>query len=177
MDEVNNMKPNKGDIRHDGKRYDGYTWRDVGVNHHMNSNGLVYYKRKFRTLDGYLRQGGNIKKIKHNAPDVSEIGKVVTLLYDQQKTGHVYAISNPAWGEWVKIGMAVDAEDRCNAYQTSSPLRDYKLIHSIFVKDRRLAELEAHATIQKMGYDRRGEWFKVDIPTVKLILDKILKGD
>jgi hypothetical protein len=97
--------------------------------------------------------------------------------YNKIKEGYVYAISNPAWEDWVKIGMAVDAEDRCNGYQTSSPLRDYKLKHSIFVEDRRLAELEAHATIQKMGYDRRGEWFKVDIPTVKIILDKILKGD
>ena len=45
------IKFNKGDIREDGKRYDGYTWREVGVNHHMNNKGLIYYKRKYRTID------------------------------------------------------------------------------------------------------------------------------
>ena len=86
------IKPNKGDIREDGKRYDGYTWREVGVNHHMNNRGLIYFKREYRTIDGYLKQGGNLKKIKYNAPDVSDIGKVVTLLYDQQTEGFLYVV-------------------------------------------------------------------------------------
>ena len=32
----------------------------------------------------------------------------------QLKEGYVYVITNPAWPEWVKIGMAIDAEDRLN---------------------------------------------------------------
>ena len=40
--------------------------------------------------------------------------------YTRSKEGQVYIITNSAWPEWVKIGMAVDAEDRCNGYQTSS---------------------------------------------------------
>ena len=57
------MKPVKGDIRSDGKRYDGFTWRKTGVNHHMNDEGLVYYKRKYRTLEGYLQQGGSLERV------------------------------------------------------------------------------------------------------------------
>ena len=37
--------------------------------------------------------------------------------------GQVYVITNPAWEGWVKVGMAVDAEDRAGNYQTSSPLQ------------------------------------------------------
>ena len=103
----------KGDIREDGKRFDGFTWREVGLNHHMNEKGLIFYKRKYRTLRGYLKTGGNISKIKGNIPDVSSIGKVVTLLYDQQPNGHIYAITNPAWEGWVKIGMVVASSNSC----------------------------------------------------------------
>ena len=35
---------------------------------------------------------------------------------ETQKEGYVqrYYEANPAWPEWVKIGMAIDAEDRLN---------------------------------------------------------------
>ena len=41
--------------------------------------------------------------------------------------GQVYIITNPAWEGWVKVGMAVDANDRAGNYQTASPYRDYEL--------------------------------------------------
>ena len=64
--------------------------------------------------------------------------------YKSSKEGQVYIIVNPAWPDWVKIGMAVDAEDRCNGYQTSSPMRDYKLVYTVDTKDRRKTEALAH---------------------------------
>ena len=64
--------------------------------------------------------------------------------YTTSKEGEVYVITNKAWDGWVKIGMAVDAEDRLNSYQTSSPHRDYILIHKEFFSDRRRAEAQAH---------------------------------
>jgi len=82
----------------------------------------------------------------------------------KQKSGYVYAIRNPAWPEWVKIGKAVDAEDRLSSYQTSSPMRDYKLIHSVRFEDRNKAETKAHkiaATKASLAWDKssNGEWF------------------
>ena len=71
----------------------------------------------------------------------------------------MYVIVNPNFPEWVKVGMAVDAADRLNGYQTSSPFRDYVLNYSWDVKDRRAAESEAHSELQKL-YERRSEWFK-----------------
>jgi hypothetical protein len=79
--------------------------------------------------------------------------------YESSTEGQVYVIVNPNFPEWVKVGMAVDAADRLNGYQTSSPFRDYVLNYSWDVNDRRAAESEAHSELQKL-YERRSEWFK-----------------
>ncbi len=78
----------------------------------------------------------------------------------QIKQGYVYAIRNAAWPEWIKIGKAIDAEDRLNGYQTSSPMRDYELIHAVYFDDRNKAERDAHKVAERKG-DRQGEWFKI----------------
>ena len=96
-----------------------------------------------------------------------------TYKLDSIKEGYVYAITNPAWPEWVKIGMAVDADDRCNGYQTSSPFRDYKIEHVVVTNNRRAAEAEAHKAATKMAKETRGEWFKLDIELAKTILNNI----
>ena len=82
--------------------------------------------------------------------------------YRHTKAGYVYVISNPAWKGWVKVGMAIDAEDRCKSYQTSSPFRDYNLLYSVYVTDRRVIEKKAHKRIDKIAEDRQNEWFLVD---------------
>ena len=79
--------------------------------------------------------------------------------YEASVEGQVYVITNPGFPEWVKVGMAIDSEDRLNGYQTSSPFRDYMLNYSWDVNDRRAAESEAHSELQKL-YERRSEWFK-----------------
>jgi hypothetical protein len=78
----------------------------------------------------------------------------------QIKQGYVYAIRNAAWPEWIKIGKAIDAEDRLNGYQTSSPMRDYELIHAVYFDDRNKAERDAHKVAERKG-ERKGEWFKI----------------
>jgi len=78
------------------------------------------------------------------------------------KPGYVYIITNPAWPEWIKVGMAVDADDRCNGYQTGSPFRDYEVIYSFETEDRRSSERDAHTLLEQFAEDRRGEWFKID---------------
>ena len=79
--------------------------------------------------------------------------------YESSVEGQVYVIVNPNFPEWVKVGMAIDSEDRLNNYQTSSPFRDYVLNYKWNVSDRRAAESEAHTELQKL-YERRSEWFK-----------------
>ena len=81
------------------------------------------------------------------------------------KEGYVYVISNPAWPDWVKVGMAIDADDRCSSYQTSSPLRDYVLHCAISSDDRRKDESKAHKVLEKIADSRKGEWFNIPVDT------------
>jgi len=79
-------------------------------------------------------------------------------VYDQVTEGFVYVIANVAWGGWVKVGMAIDAQDRLKSYQTSSPFRDYVLYYSYTTDNRRKSEAEAHRLLEQQ-YERRNEWF------------------
>jgi hypothetical protein len=93
--------------------------------------------------------------------------------YEKSTAGEVYIITNPAWKGWVKVGMAIDSKDRCKGYQTSSPLRDFKLKFKKYFNDRRSAEAKAHALCSKKSSDRKGEWFKLDIKIAKDIINNM----
>ena len=86
--------------------------------------------------------------------------------------GQVYIITNPAWEGWVKVGMAVDAEDRAGGYQTSSPYRDYELVYVVDTEDRRATEAETHARLGEL-FEQRNEWFKCDVEIAKRIIDGV----
>lgn len=96
-----------------------------------------------------------------------------TYKLDNIKGGYVYVITNKAWPEWVKIGMAIDAEDRLNGYQTSSPHRDYVLEHSVASNNRRKSEREAHTRALPLATDSKGEWFKLSVEQAITILDNL----
>jgi len=95
--------------------------------------------------------------------------------YETSVEGQVYVIVNPNFSEWVKVGMAVDSEDRLNGYQTSSPFRDYALVSSWDVNDRRAAETEAHIELQKL-YERRSEWFKCTPEQAQEVVSRIARN-
>ncbi len=85
---------------------------------------------------------------------------------DGAQEGYVYVITNKAWPEWVKIGRAIDANDRLRSYQTNSPLRDYWIVHSVYFEDVNAAERKAHLIAARMtgtpwNKVDNGEWFKL----------------
>ena len=90
--------------------------------------------------------------------------------YKTAKEGQVYILYSPAYPSWVKIGMAVDAEDRLKQFQTGSPYRDYILIKSYDTKDRRRAESEIHELLRKT-HGNKNEWFVIAAPVAERILD------
>ena len=51
-----NIKPKNGDIRADGKMYDGTTWRKRGINHHLNEDGLVIKESLELSKDTYSKE-------------------------------------------------------------------------------------------------------------------------
>ena len=89
------------------------------------------------------------------------------------KEGYVYVIRNPAWPDWVKVGMALDYKDRCKGYQTSSPFRDYEIVHAVATNDKRALEVLAHTLIEQFSIDRRGEWFMIDALDAAALLQQL----
>ena len=114
----------------------------------------------------------DIKRKEELKETALEISRNALRQYNKQKDGYVYVISNPAWRGWYKVGMAVDSQDRCGSYQTSSPHRDYRLEYSKYFLNRKVAEEIAHDVISEISIDRNGEWFKVSVNKIR----KIIKG-
>ena len=114
----------------------------------------------------------DIKRKEELKETALEISRNALRQYNKQKDGYVYVISNPAWKGWYKVGMAVDSQDRCGSYQTSSPHRDYRLEYSKYFLNRKVAEEIAHDVISEISLDRNGEWFKVNVNKIR----KIIKG-
>jgi hypothetical protein len=69
--------------------------------------------------------------------------------------------------------MAVDAVDRLSSYQTSSPFRDFKLVHERFFQNRRLAEQRCHLALMQVAKQWNGEWFKLSLNKVKQTIDSV----
>ena len=93
--------------------------------------------------------------------------------YKTSPEGQVYIITNPAWEGWVKVGMAVDADDRLGGYQTSSPYRDYTLAYTVDTPDRTATEAETHNRLADV-FEQRNEWFKCDVEIAKRWLDAVI---
>ena len=110
---------------------------------------------------------------KTNNTSLEFIKKESIAMFDKVSYGEVYIITNPAWKGWIKIGMAIEAEDRLKGYQTSSPLRDFKLKFKKYFDTRRIAEQQAHALCAKKALKRKGEWFKVDFKIAKDIINNM----
>jgi len=133
-----------------------------------NSNRM-WVNGKYISQEHPLYKSGRYKSFGDAAFSALEKDKKV-------KEGYVYVITNPAWPEWVKIGMAIDAEDRLNGYQTSSPMRDYELVHAIPTPDRARAERVAHKAAAMCG-ERKSEWFKIDTTEAVIILQHIKEAE
>jgi len=123
--------------------YEGHTKRMYVDGKYVSRKHPLYKPGRFKTFEG--------------AAFASLEG------YEKSTEGHVYIISNPCWDGWIKVGMAVDAKDRCNQYQTSSPFRDYKLCYNRKFKDRKSAEQKVHSKLKKISKTYKGEWFNISI--------------
>jgi len=134
-----------------------YTCRDC---HASQGNSIrMFVNGKYVPRTHPLHKAGNYKSF-----DDAAFSSLTN--YNRTKSGHVYAMTNAAWPEWIKIGKAIDAEDRLSSYQTSSPMRDYKLVYSVHFDNRNVAERKAHTlaalkTTHPWNKHDNGEWFKL----------------
>ena len=159
---VEEINPRTGKRKYDHHRGDA---RIQGKRNKQSNPSRMFVDGKYVPLSHPYHRPGNYKTFGDAA--------FTALQKDERvKEGYVYAISNPAWPEWIKIGMAIDAEDRLNGYQTSSPMRDYRLIYSIATQDRGRLERIAHKAAAKCG-EKQGEWFKITGEQAIVILESI----
>ena len=174
--ETTGQTPTNGEFRDDGYRFDGSSWRRYGRNHHQDADGLIFYKRKHRTLAGYLQQGGKIHRIKwaSNSPIAKILSEHTRNSFDTVEMGYVYLIVNPSYSGWVKCGKAVDVDNRLEGYQTSTPFRNYQEVYRVFTNNRHSAETLALTALSTVCEDRHGEWFKLDTEEAVSILENLI---
>ena len=151
------------------------SWRSVNrtqcikcsKNNNTKSNpNRMYVNGKHVSVKHPLHKAGNYKTFE-GAAFASLEG------YANTTEGYVYIINNPCWDGWVKVGMAIDAEDRCKQYQTSSPYRDYKLCYLKYFEDRKIAEQSAHKELKKITATYNGEWFKTSVKEAKKTIEAL----
>jgi hypothetical protein len=176
-----------GEVKLERKKFDG-TCRYCGTTLVLDDNWNDYSKRNGHKLCASCKTKENSGRMFVNGEYVSvhhplyKAGRYKTFNdaafsslknYNQCASGHVYIVSNPAWEGWYKIGKAIDAQDRCKGYQTSSPLRDYVLEYSNTFDDRNKAERMTHDKARKLSVDNNGEWFKMPLDKIIKIIDGI----
>jgi predicted GIY-YIG superfamily endonuclease len=91
------------------------------------------------------------------------------------KSGYLYIIQNPAWENWLKIGITDNLEKRLQTYQTSSPYRDYKLIYSLYHPEYKEAEKKIKESMRPFAKNTKNEWFEVDFGVARVRLEEQLE--
>ena len=130
--------------------------KDCSAKYNSGSNAnRMYVNGKYIPHTHPLHKAGRFKTF-------SDAAFSSLINYVKCVKGEVYIVSNPAWKSWYKIGKAVDAEDRCNGYQTSSPHRDYNIVSKISVSNRGIGEKIAHTLAEGMSRERSNEWFRIE---------------
>ena len=137
--------------------------------HAAKNKTRMFIGSKYNPKSHPLHKPGNYKSLSH-AWSHEKIDRTIE--------GEVYAVVNPAWEGWVKIGKASFADDRLNGYQTSSPHRDYSILARISTDNRHEKELVMHRIFEDNAEARRGEWFKIpEADAVLLFLQESEEDD
>ena len=112
--------------------------------------------------DDLLKRGIEVH-FKVDAPTRTDTGAA----YQEQK--YVYVISNTAYPNEYKIGIARNLKQRLNSYQTSDPNRGYKAEYYILTPHFRDVERHIHAT-----FENKHEWVRADLADIKAAIEAFL---
>jgi hypothetical protein len=122
------------------------------------------YIAKVKVSNNYIRELTLQRRIENNvefrsrleAARKNNLNSKISL-----KQGYVYAVINPLFLGWMKIGSCVDLKERLIAFQTNDPLARFEIALSFFVEDRKYIEFVLH---QKLSSSRgTGEWFNINV--------------
>jgi len=143
----------------------GKYYKDNKETHDINNAGRMWVNGEYVSKAHPLYKAGRYKGFEDAAFSSLEN-------YKDNPQGQVYIITNPAWEGWVKVGMAVDSEDRLKNYQTASPERDYELFDYEDFGDRRVAESMVHDYLRKR-FKHKNEWFECSAESAMKAIDAI----
>ena len=82
-------------------------------------------------------------------------------------SGYIYIISNPAFPNIYKVGIARDVTQRLNSYQTPDPERAYKLEYSL--KTKKYIEIEKYI---HTNFDNRHEWVHANKSDIVIAIER-----
>lgn len=89
------------------------------------------------------------------------------------REGFLYVVSNIAWPGYIKLGRALDYEDRLNTFNTGDPQRRYTLEFVWYFRDRYAAEREAQRLM--LPWWKGGEWYLAPIEEAVSVIKSINK--
>ncbi len=150
----------------------------------------IEFREKFEFMANYRMQGNTMRLadkrladssfqtedafISHILPNLHSppLGEVIEK-EPLGPEGYVYAIKNPSFNGWIKVGRASDYDVRLKNYQTGDPHRAYEKIHHRYFSDRVQAETLAHNELKKLTSKWNGEWFYLRESQVINVIDSI----
>jgi hypothetical protein len=140
------------------------------------SSGAVRNFSRVSIAPKYLRKLEkkiNFPKNSEFSTDLQNARRTLQNKNTRLKQGYVYAVVNPNFTGWIKLGSCVDTNERLASFQTSDPLARYKLEFAEFVEDRR--EIEHLLHLAFASFRGTGEWFNVSLDRVKEKLKEIIQ--
>ena len=90
---------------------------------------------------------------------------------NRNKEGYIYIISNINFPNYYKIGVTEDIKSRLRTYQTSSPLRNYRVEYYIHHPDCYEAERQIHENLKPFALSKKNEW--VEINNLQILIDRL----
>ena len=87
---------------------------------------------------------------------------------DAEEKKYVYIMSNKAYPDEYKVGIAKDCHARLNSYQTSDPNRGYQLEYALLTPHYRKIESEIHRT-----FPSKHEWVSGRVEEIKSAMDAL----
>lgn len=148
-------------------------------------NGYVVFDslQSLRNSEFVTIGPNNLKKTNIKPPGISALPGFVPArleplgeIFEKEPLGpegYVYAITNPAFPGWVKVGKAHDEKARLKNYQTGDPHRSYEISVKEWFDNRSDAENRAHEELKKITSNWNGEWFQLKVSVVERVLKNL----
>ena len=138
----------------------------IGIDISVKAYDLVRSRLEKEVADkGDILKYQNEVYFSTTAPNRTDNGKD----YQQQK--YVYVISNIAYPNEYKVGIARNVKQRIDSYQTSDPNRGYTLEFHVLTPHYRALEKHIHHT-----FENKHEWVRANVNDIQQEIQNFLKN-